>query len=687
MDRRRILKSLAAASGTAIVSACGGGSVGSGQPVLLPGPTPTPAPTPVPTPTPTPTPAASFDSYGTRFASGVTDSAGRAKIWPHIYIDPFNGVDGRGGSTLATALRTCAGLIAHPLLGAAGTRGNPTFISGLTIGIVGHPTAFIRDQFDFYLENATNGFRQLHRCSFVRVGTAPVRFEGTDPASAGDWSAHPSIAGAYRIGWVPQTNGDTVSRLRVFAPDPVNRRLGRPLKRVEREAELSAGTYWYDGTPAFGVAKIVAIKLFDGSDPRTNGQTIEITRRDVGIAMRSGVIQGIWGYRHGHNNGSLYAFDGLRADGTRGAPTQFRGCLVYEGTKHNMVVGAGEHIDLIAVNSIDNEYLDPFTFPAYMTAFESDIGGKTVTMTRCTAIADTTLWQDENVAVGQYQATAFVTHDGNPNGGPAQLTCTDCSSIRLGAAWSLGHSRSVDVTAYYCPGTTAVSKFDGNQMSADGGFPVRISRSFFGPGSLQWFNGGNVTVASSIFFSNKTFSGGGIANIDAAVSNQTVSDSIFIAEATQNALFLYSNGTGSINVQRNIFVGAVAWGISTYTAVPTSEPSAVSDANIFKSSGGPEFYSAYKGVFRTLPEWKAASGQDGRTTKVSDATEAGFVSGAFPRSDNTDVRLTTSGPGSRLVNPIQQSEIDAMRARPSTLAKAEAAILVAPSLLPIFEGA
>ena len=224
-------------------------------------------------------------------------------------------------------------------------------------------------------------------------------------------------------------------------------------------------------------------------------------------------------------------------------------------------------------------------------------------------------------------------------------------------------------------------------MSADGGFPVRISRSFFGPGSLQWFNGGNVTVASSIFFSNKTFSGGGIANIDAAVSNQTVSDSIFIAEATQNALFLYSNATGSINVQRNIFVGAVAWGISTYTAVPTSEPSAVSDANIFKSSGGPEFYSAYKGVFRTLPEWKAASGQDGRTTKVNDATEAGFVSGAFPRSDNTDVRLTTSGPGSRLINPIQQSEIDAMRARPSTLAKAEAAILVAPSLLPIFEGA
>lgn len=99
MDRRRILKSLAAASGTAIVSACGGGSVGSGQPVLLPGPTPAPAPTPVPTPTPTP--AASFDSYGTRFASGVTDSAGRAKIWPHIYIHPFNGVDGRGGSTLA----------------------------------------------------------------------------------------------------------------------------------------------------------------------------------------------------------------------------------------------------------------------------------------------------------------------------------------------------------------------------------------------------------------------------------------------------------------------------------------------------------------------------------------------------------------------------------------------------------
>ena len=87
MDRRRILKSLAAASGTAIVSACGGGLDGSGQPVLLPGPTPTPAPTPVPTPTPTPTPkpapAASFDSYETRFASGVTDSAGRAKIWPH----------------------------------------------------------------------------------------------------------------------------------------------------------------------------------------------------------------------------------------------------------------------------------------------------------------------------------------------------------------------------------------------------------------------------------------------------------------------------------------------------------------------------------------------------------------------------------------------------------------------------
>ena len=249
-----------------------------------------------------------------------------------------------------------------------------------------------------------------------------------------------------------------------------------------------------------------------------------------------------------------------------------------------------------------------------------------------------------------------------------------------------GHSRSVDVKAYYCPGTTDYSTLNNNQMNAGGGYPVRILRSFFGPGSLQWFNGGNVTVGSSIFFSNKGFSGGGIANIDSAVSNQTVSDSIFIAETAQNALFIYSNGTGSINVQRNIFVGAVAWGISTYNRTPSSEPSAISDYNFFKSAGGPAYYSAFKGVFRTLPDWQAASGQDAHTISINEANDVGFVSGAFPRSDNADVRLSATGMGSRLVDPISQSEIDAMRARPSTLAKAEAALLVAPSLLPIFDG-
>ena len=600
---------------------------------------------------PAPAPVAVFDPvYGTRYA----DSA-KTIIWPQIFIDPVNGRDGADGTTRATAIKTKAGFLAHPLMGTPGTPAQHTTIRNLTIGFVGHPTAKIREQFDFFNPNAGNGYRILDACSWVRVGSDPVQGDCTDAAPSSSFIPHPR---GFAIDWRHDFHEVAVCRFRVF----VN---GRPLRRVATEGLVGPGTYWYAGLPQAGVSKTIVFADFDGVDPRSSGRTVEITARDVFIACRGGLIEGLFGERSGHNSGSyIIARDQFQS----ADPSSLRASLAYEGTKHNALFGHGEHIDMIAVNCRDDDY-DPDGEVAILLAlFQKDLTNEKATLTRCLALADTTLW-GAGVPVGQNTSHAFITHDSIIDGGLASLTLVDCSSINLAAGWNCASSRQSTVSGHYSPLLTSTTDTSAH-FEGTAPYPLELARSFLGGSKTlyRWIDKTNVRVSSCALLGSGGFSGGGITTLGRKGSI-TVEDTFLISDNDVVPPFV-DLPSGTLVNTRNVEVGSLnVFAVGAGTTI-------TSDANLHKPFTNATSYCTVNNRAFTLAEWKTASGQDTNTQAIATATEAGFVSGKFPTPSAPDLALTAGGKAATLMrNPLTPNEITAMQARPTTLAQAKAYLL------------
>ena len=627
------------AGGGAALSGCGGGGEAA-PPVQA-----------APAPAPTPAPVAVFDPvYGTRYA----DSA-KTIVWPQIYIDPFNGRDGADGTTRATAVRTKAGMLALALFGTPGTASQHRTVRNLTIGIVGHPTAKIREQFDFFTPYPSNGFRILEACSWVRVGFDPVQGDCTDIAPPGRFTPR---SGGYAIDWQHDFHEVAACRFRVF----VN---GRPLRRVATEAQVVAGTYWYAGLPEAGVAKTIVFADFDGADPRSSGRTLEITARDLFISCRGGLIEGIFAERNGHNNGSLHI---ARDFGQTADPSSLRASLAYEGTKHNALFGHGEHLDMIAVNCRDDDFDPDGEVPLLLTLFQRELANEQATLTRCLALADTTLW-GAGSPVGQNTGHAFFCHDKNAGGGLASLTLRDCSSVNLAAGWDCAWSRQSSVSGHYSPLLTSRSDPSAHIAVADS-YPVEMTRSFLG-GSLgqhRWIDGTQVRIGSSALLNAGTFSGGGLTTLGRRGSI-TVEDTFMVVPEDVSPPFI-ELASGSLVTNRNVEVGAFN------VFVVGGGTSVASDSNLHKPSSGLPFYCTVNGQAFSLSAWKTASGLDPNSQSLTTAADFGFASGQFPTPSSPDLNLKSGSKAATVMrNPLTPAEVTAMQARPVTLAQARAYLL------------
>ena len=624
----------------AALSGCGGGGE-SAPPVQV---IPTPAPTPAP-------PPAFFDPvYGTRFVDST-----KATVWPQIYIDPFNGRDGADGTTRANAVRTKAGMLALPLFGAPGTASQQAIVRNLTIGIVGHPTAKIREQFDFFNPHAANGFRVLEACSWVRVGFDPVQGDCTDVAAPGHLMPHPR---GYTIAWAHDFHEVPVCRFRVF----IN---GRPLRRVAAEAQVVPGTYWYAGLPEAGVAKTIVFADFDGADPRSNGRTVEITARDLFISCRGGLIEGIFAERNGHNNGSLHI---ARDFGQTADPTSMRASLAYEGTKHNAIFGHGEHIDMIAVNCRDDDFDPDGEVPILLTLFQRELANEKATLTRCLAFADATLWGSGS-PVGQNVGHAFLSHDSNAGGGLASLTLSDCSSVNLAAGWDCASSRQSLISGHYSPLLTARIDPSSHIGGADP-YPIEIARSFLGGGlgQYRWIDTTQAKVSSSALLSAGTFSGGGLTTLGRRGAF-TVEDTFLVAAGDVTPPFI-DLPSGTLVNNRNVEIGAFnVFFVGTGTSV-------TSDFNLHRPFTGGTFYCTVGNQPFSLDQWKAATGRDTNSQLLVTAADFGFASGTLPTPAAPDLALTPGSKAATIMrNPLLPSEVAAMQARPATLAQARAYLL------------
>lgn len=624
----------------AALSGCGGGGE-SAPPVQV---IPTPAPTPAP-------PPAFFDPvYGTRYVDST-----KATIWPQIYIDPFNGNDSADGTTRARAVRTKAGMLALPLFGAPGTASKHATVRGLTIGIVGHPSAKIREQFDFFNPYAANGFRILEACSWVRVGFDPVQGDCTDVAPPAQFRTHPR---GHAIDWRHDFHEVPVCRFRVF----IN---GRPLRRVATETQVGPGLCWYAGLPEAGVAKTIVFADFDGADPRSSGRTVEITARDLFISCRGGLIEGIFAERNGHNNGSLHI---ARDFGQTADPSSLRASLAYEGTKHNALFGHGEHLDMIAVNCRDDDFDPDGEVPILLTLFQRDLANERATLTRCLAFADTNLW-GSGVSVGQNVGHAFLSHDSNAGGGLANLVLSDCSSLNLSAGWDCASSRQSLVSGHYSPLLTSRTDPSSHLGGADP-YPIEVTRSFLGGGlgQYRWIDTTQARVSSCALLNSGTFSGGGLTTLGRRGSF-TVEDTFLVAAEDVTPPFI-DVPSGTLVSNRNVEVG----GFNVF--VVGTGASVTSDSNLHKPFTGGTFYCTVNNQPFSLAAWKTASGQDTNSQSLSTATEFGFASGRFPTPSAPDLNLTPGSPAATAMrNPLTPAEVIAMQARPATLAQARAYLL------------
>ncbi len=672
-------------------------------------------------------------TYGERTTLTVIDGETVNAIAPQIYIDPINGSDSNDGESQSSAFASVTGLLTHSLMGATGTAIAPTIVRNVTIGIVGHLTEVFDLDLNFFDQTALNGYRQMHAGAFVAVGPHPVQIDCADDVPGGAIAAHGSVAGAYTTSWSHSMTGETVSRFRVWNTNnkPLRRvettkfaggvfttsttngsptitvtavvsgalAVGMPVTGAGIPAAttilalgtgtggtgtytLSAnatataagvavtatprpGTYTYAGNPVTGVAKTIDWFPYTGDT-----SAARITRRDRAIGMRGGLVQDIWGSRNGHNSGAIEVG---RSTGQTGDPSSLRAVLCFDGTKHNVVWGHGECVDLYAVNCHDDDYDPGADVPALLTLAQTDLSGEHATMTRCAAIADTSIW-GSGIKVGQSIATSFLTHDSGAGQALSTLALVDCYNIGLPNGWGLAANDMMTVTGHYSPLLTNSSS--ATHLYIGAGDTANITRSFLGGGAAvyRWIEGTDVTVTSSLLIQNQFFSGGGITSVNLTATFD-ISNNFVVLEAGAAPFIDMSANNVVLRVNRNAIInGAEPITILGPTFTLTG------DRNTFVGDGGANIYTVTNGTSRTFANAVAALGIDANGSVETTAAGVGFLSGAYPTLASPDIRPVVGGTiQQRMTDPITQDEITAMQARPTTLAAVQAYLRLDPN--------
>lgn len=603
-----------------------------------------------------------LDEYGARYAWGIRNGLGAPVIAPHVYIDPVNGVDGRAGTSVSTSVKTLAGLLAlTAIMGATGTVGVPTLVRNVTLGVIGHATQLLDLQLDFYVPSAVNGYRYMEACAVVAVGPNPAQFDCAAVVATGTIIVHASLPTTYEVAaWAHDMSGGAVSRFRVW--DGVTAG-DKPLARVSLEANVIAGTYWQSGDPDAGVARRIVFRLADSSDPRSNGRTTKITKRDRAVSLRGGLVQGVWVYRNGHNSGGIEVGRNTVASGD---PSCLRSCLAVDGTKHNVVFGHGAHLDVIAVNCRDNDFDPGGETPSLFSLAQVSLLGESATLTRVWAIADTTI-HGAGVAVGQNAAGAFLTHDNFANQALATLTALDCGTIGVAAGWDVWARDAIVIDGFYCP--QIANPVNSAMIAVRSGDKATISGSYLGgkagAGAYRWISGTRLTVRGNLFIQDGFISGGGLySNGLAGVFG--VENNVFSWQSGA-APFIEMAAGSTLALNRNVILrGAGPVSLSGAGNTITG------DRNTFVGDGGGNIYTVVNGVSRDFAASVAALAIDANGSVETTQAGVGLLSGAWPTLASADIRPVAGGKmNTRQTAPLANDKIVAMLLRPTTLAQAQ----------------
>jgi hypothetical protein len=596
---------------------------------------------------------------GTRLVVGDADND--TSILPHFYVDHSRGTSGTDGRSHAQAFKDFADLIASDAVQAQS-------------GKLDHFTIAVRNGNDVARDGLDSTTHQSSDyVSIVGYGPGdPTFLDGTDEADAGDFSAHSTISDAYEITWDTSALGRfdaaspteaNFSRLRVFQE-------GKPLKRVETEAETSAeGTYWYDATILKSGSVTVVIHAYDDSDPTSDGLLYEITSRDAQLRFDNNCfVQGIWMRRSGSRNGSLFLGNRQRTVAV----------LVEEGQDHNIVLGAGHSLGVFAVNCAgDDEYLPAaYSGTTLINTFynaTNGLAGMTAIWEDGACICDPSVYGD-TISVGAKTANCFTTHNSIDT-----MIFRDFQAIGLRQPNMGGDARLTifDKVLQDEPEQTTLQPTNFRTNDATG--RIEVYNSLIRHKAYALF-AADVKIRSSLFIT-QTGDFGQIAAISSAFLSADepltadIEDTFFISTAAADPwprciVNASRQSGGTLNFKRNATIGwRLPWQANANQASPSPAATITADENVYVYRAGDalEYIARIENAYETLAGVQGL-GYDTNSVGV-DTADAGLIIEAVPTFGAEDIRALEAGNiNQKMRNPITQAEIDYMLAKPKTLA-------------------
>lgn len=182
----------------------------------------------------------------------------------------------------------------------------------------------------------------------------------------------------------------------------------------------------------------------DGGNPNTNGKTYEVTMRRSPILLGSNCsLKGIHSQRAVSNNGCI----------EMGMNAYLERCLAVDGSKHNMLIGSGDLVDVIAVRTDDLTPAQPAQ--AYIVGFGgvNSISGHSFNMTRCGVMSDRS---------GTQLGVAFIDHGSTGGEAYTDVNLTQCWAVDCQSDFQ-SYSVAMNAQGYYLEN---VSSFMGSFSDA-----------------------------------------------------------------------------------------------------------------------------------------------------------------------------------------------------------------------------
>lgn len=593
----------------------------------------------------------------TRYTYRIVGGVAELVVAPHIYLDPINGNDANAGTSPLAPIKTSAGLEAKAAFIAA-VSGN----TGITVAIKNGAEP-MRDSLD-YAENTNsfNGGIQLNYLSVVGYGDGPPRrITCLDIAPHASFTAHSTISDAWQISWSHELYADT-SRFRVVVD-------GEPLVRVATQAETSAaGTYWYNGTPASGVAKTIVAHGWNDEDLSDAGVVVEITKRYHCVSARRGLfVQYVHGDFPGSNNGSFFCY----------YDPEWHALLATNGTKHNWVSGAGGHLyDVLAVNCIGaSADYDPGGGTIIGTTYDPSpegLAGKTAKHTRCAFIIDGSVYDNYLTNTGSSVVQSMFAHDTVGTGCLALWQFNDCWEIGLRAG-ATGQAQRIEFNGHYSTGHSAnnAGTYQDGLYVAPGFTAATIYvRGGLFLGDDRTFEGGDIDIEGAVILTD-----GNAVNSFAAtgVYWRLRNNMIGVSAPSSGAILTQTADGATLDIQGNLIHNSVE---PVLTGTPASMTLNRNFYSIATSGAGLDRLVKLDGSYKNLAALRGLGYEDDGDASLSIA-DADLHADAFPSAPDFDVRRDTPGAYQDMLDEVlplsrqpTQADIDAYLARPATLAEA-----------------